>query len=90
MSPKLPPIILEKWFRGLTPRCRGDELTQSISEVMGSAHTHKCLHTGRNPVCCGKPNSPANFDCFSGEAIRISGASPELKDISNYLKILNK
>jgi hypothetical protein len=72
-------VILEKWFRGFTPLRLRDEPTQFFGRAMGSAHTHKCLHTGRNPVFCGKPNSPANFDCFSGEAIRISGASPELK-----------
>lgn len=84
MSPKPPSLILEKWFRGLTSLRREDEPTQSIGGVMGSAHPHKCLHTGRNPVFCGKPNNPANFDCFSGEAIQISGASSGPYFKSNY------
>jgi len=52
MSAKSPSVIQVKWFRGFTSLLREDDPTQSIGRVMGSAHTHKCLHTGRNPVFC--------------------------------------
>ncbi len=75
MSPKPPPLILDKWFRGFALLGRRDELTQFFGRVMGYAHTHKCLHTGRNPVFCRKTNHSGQLDCFFGEAFEMSGAS---------------
>lgn len=69
MSPKATPIILEKWFRGLTSLRREDEFTQYIGGVMGSAHTHECLHTGRNPVFCRIINKFNHLRSRSGEAL---------------------
>lgn len=76
-------VILEKWFRGFIPRFRGDEPTQFCDRIMGSAHTHKCLHTGRNPVFCRKTNHPAKLECFFGEALEMSGASCGAKLVPN-------
>jgi hypothetical protein len=76
-------VILEKWFRGFTPLRLRDEPTQFFGRAMGSAHTHKCLHTGRNPVFCGKINNPADLECFFEEALEMSGASCRAKRVSN-------
>ncbi len=88
MSAKAPSLILDKWFRWSNSLLLADEPTQFFDRVMGSAHTHKCLHTGRNPVCCRKPNHPAKLDCFSGEALAMSGASCREVRASNYLILL--
>lgn len=88
MSPEAPLVILEKWFREFTLLGRLDEPTQFFVRVMGSAHTHKCPHTGRNPVFCGKTNIPAKLECFFGEAFEISGASLGVGRAANYLILL--
>lgn len=75
MSLRASSVILEKWFRWFNSPWRGDEPTQFFGRVMGSAHPHKCLHTGRNPVFCRKTNHPAKLECFFGEALEMSGAS---------------
>ena len=90
MSPKAPPKILEKWFRGFTPRLRGDESTQSFSGIMGSAHTPKCLHTGRNPVFCGKPNNSGHLLGRQAADNFMSGADKCLEKLAKLLISLIK
>ena len=75
MSPKAPPLILDKWFRGSNSLLLADEPTQFFDRIMGSAHTHKCLHTGRNPVFCRIPNNSNYLLGSQVAASPLSGAA---------------
>jgi len=88
MSLKPPPLILEKWFRGLISLCRVDVPTQFFDGVMGSAHTHKCPHTRRNRVCCHKNNNPKTLSVYRFLEIVVSPAGNFIKKVCNFLKLL--
>ena len=74
MSPKAPSLILDKWFRGFTSLCWAYEPTQLVGRVMGSAHTPKCLHTGRNPVSCLKTRKFSDLAVYKTPKIEFSPA----------------